>query len=57
MDMDKMIRPKRKRIDPEQLEVLLGLFAQTDTPSYELRDRIAAQLNMSNREVQVSPSG
>lgn len=53
MDMDKMIRPKRKRINPQQLETLLGLFAHTDTPSYELRERIGAQLGMSNREVQV----
>ena len=54
LDMDRMIRPKRKRINPEQLDVLLGLFAHTDTPSYELRDRIGAQLGMSNREVQVA---
>lgn len=56
MDMDKMIRPKRKRINPQQLETLLGMFAHTDTPSYELRDRIGTQLGMSNREVQVCQS-
>lgn len=50
-------RPKRKRITPEQLEVLLSLFAETDTPSYELRETVGAQLKMSNREVQVSLAG
>jgi len=54
IDFDKPVaRPKRKRINPEQLEVLLALFAETDTPSYELRESVGAQLGMSNREVQV----
>lgn len=53
LDMDKMARPKRKRITPDQLETLLELFTQTDTPSYELRESVGNRLGMSNREVQV----
>jgi hypothetical protein len=53
IDMDKMTRPKRKRISPQQLQSLLAIFSQTDTPSYELRDSVGAELGMSNREVQV----
>lgn len=51
---DKSVRPKRKRISQDQLNVLLNLFTQTDTPSFELRENVAQQLGMSNREVQVS---
>ncbi|WAQ80965.1 hypothetical protein PtA15_1A303 [Puccinia triticina] len=46
-------RPKRKRITPEQLEVLSNLFEYTDTPTFDLREAIGAKLGMSNREVQV----
>ncbi|KAK9899161.1 homeobox-domain-containing protein [Cystobasidium minutum MCA 4210] len=52
-EQDRNGRPKRKRISPQQLEALLELFQQTDTPSYEQRERVAARLGMSNREVQV----
>lgn len=52
-ERDKGGRPKRKRIAPHQLEVLLHLFQQTDTPSYEQREKVAGHLGMSNREVQV----
>ncbi|CAO3663935.1 unnamed protein product [Umbelopsis vinacea] len=44
---------KRKRISPEQLKALLDVFHQTDTPSSELREKLAEDLNMSKREVQV----
>jgi hypothetical protein len=44
---------KRKRISPEQLKALLDVFQQTDTPSSELREKLAEDLNMSKREVQV----
>lgn len=54
IEQDRNGRPKRKRISPHQLESLLDLFQQTDTPSYEQRERVAARLGMSNREVQVS---
>lgn len=54
VEADKSGRPKRKRIAPQQLETLLHLFQQTDTPSYEQREKVAGQLGMSNREVQVS---
>lgn len=53
-DHDRLGRPKRKRIGPEQLAVLLDLFNLTDTPSYEQREKVAGTLAMSNREVQVS---
>jgi len=53
IDLERTSRPKRKRITPDQLQVLLSLFEQTDTPSYELRESVGAQLGMSNREVQV----
>ncbi|KAG2194916.1 hypothetical protein INT47_005592 [Mucor saturninus] len=46
-------KPKRKRISPEQFCLLTQLFQQTDTPSHELRERLATKLEMTNREVQV----
>lgn len=46
-------KPKRKRISPEQFSLLTELFQQTDTPSHELRERLAKRLDMTNREVQV----
>lgn len=47
-------KPKRKRISQEQFQRLSELFEQTDTPNYELREKLAAELNMTNREVQVN---
>ncbi|KAF9897536.1 hypothetical protein BX616_005395, partial [Lobosporangium transversale] len=44
---------KRKRITPEQLEDLVGLFEKTDTPSFEIRESLAKKLGMTNREIQV----
>ncbi|KAG2234366.1 hypothetical protein INT48_007233 [Thamnidium elegans] len=46
-------KPKRKRISPDQFCLLSELFQQTDTPSHELRERLAKKLEMTNREVQV----
>ncbi|KAI9490738.1 homeobox domain-containing protein, partial [Zychaea mexicana] len=46
-------KPKRKRISQEQFQALSELFDQTDTPNYELREKLALKLNMTNREVQV----
>lgn len=46
-------KPKRKRISQEQFQALSELFEQTDTPNYELREKLAHKLNMTNREVQV----
>ncbi|GAA5834517.1 hypothetical protein JCM9279_004340 [Rhodotorula babjevae] len=46
-------RPKRKRIHPEQLERLLEVFETTDSPTYEVRDKLGADTGMTNREVQV----
>ncbi|CAH7686769.1 homeobox domain-domain-containing protein [Phakopsora pachyrhizi] len=48
-----MSRPKRKRITPDQLDVLSSLFEYTDTPTFNLRETIGRELNMTNREVQV----
>ncbi|KAI8882848.1 homeobox-domain-containing protein [Backusella circina FSU 941] len=46
-------KPKRKRITTEQLCLLSELFKQTDTPSHDIREKLAKRLNMTNREVQV----
>ncbi|GAA5809884.1 hypothetical protein MFLAVUS_003299 [Mucor flavus] len=46
-------KPKRKRITPYQFNVLSDLFLSTDTPNYQLREKTAEKLNMTNREVQV----
>lgn len=46
-------RPKRKRITPNQLEVLTSIFERIKTPNYQLREMTARELNMTNREVQV----
>ncbi|KAG0165768.1 Mix paired-like homeobox [Apophysomyces sp. BC1034] len=46
-------KAKRKRITPEQFRRLSDLFERTDTPSYELREKVARELKMTNREVQV----
>jgi ribosomal protein S24E len=32
----------------------LALFEKTYTPSFEVREKLANQLNMTNREVQVN---
>ncbi|CAG8462076.1 378_t:CDS:2 [Ambispora gerdemannii] len=44
---------KRKRFTQEQLVDLIAMFEQTDTPNYEIREKLAKKLNMTNREVQV----
>jgi hypothetical protein len=46
-------KAKRKRITPDQFSQLMGLFEHNDTPSYEIRDKLASQIGMSNREIQV----
>ncbi|KAM0793240.1 hypothetical protein ACM66B_000704 [Microbotryomycetes sp. NB124-2] len=46
-------KPKRKRISPEQLEHLLGLFNQTDAPNFDQREKVAQATGMTNREVQI----
>jgi len=53
MEADQPKKAKRKRITPEQLEDLVGLFEKTDTPSFEVREKLAKKLGMSNREIQV----
>lgn len=39
---DMQCKPKRKRILPGQLERLLEVFEVTDTPSYDVRERLSA---------------
>lgn len=51
---DQPKKAKRKRITPEQLEDLVGLFEKTDTPSFEIRENLAKKLGMTNREIQVT---
>lgn len=48
-----IIKAKRKRIKPEQLQRLTQVFELTDTPSSEMREKLAEELNMTKREVQV----
>ncbi|TPX66627.1 hypothetical protein SpCBS45565_g04345 [Spizellomyces sp. 'palustris'] len=47
------IKTKRKRATPEQLLVLNRVFGQTFFPSTELRHRLAEQLGMTPRAVQI----
>ncbi|GAA6035176.1 hypothetical protein JCM8097_006404 [Rhodosporidiobolus ruineniae] len=53
LDAMQQCRPKRKRITPEQLVRLTAVFDTTDSPSYDVRDKLGAEIGMTNREVQV----
>ncbi|KAG1562533.1 hypothetical protein G6F49_000829 [Rhizopus delemar] len=44
---------KRKRITPAQYDRLVEIFEQTDTPSSDVRENLANELDMTKREVQV----
>lgn len=46
-------KAKRKRISPAQYNRLMEIFDQTDTPSSEIRENLAQELEMTKREVQV----
>jgi hypothetical protein len=46
-------KAKRKRISSAQYNRLMEVFDQTDTPSSEIRENLATELDMSKREVQV----
>ncbi|KAI8358574.1 homeobox domain-containing protein [Blakeslea trispora] len=46
-------KAKRKRISPSQYNRLMEVFDQTDTPSSEIRENLANELDMTKREVQV----
>ncbi|KAJ1923811.1 hypothetical protein IWQ60_005625 [Tieghemiomyces parasiticus] len=48
-----VLKAKRKRATPEQVNVLNRVFEQTYFPSTELRRQLAAQLNMAPRTVQI----
>jgi hypothetical protein len=49
-------KAKRKRISPAQYNRLMEIFDQTDTPSSEIRENLADELDMTKREVQVKIS-
>ncbi|KAJ1927402.1 hypothetical protein IWQ60_002952 [Tieghemiomyces parasiticus] len=46
-------KPKRRKITEEQLKLLTEVFAQTDTPNYEIREDLSKRLHMTNRDIQV----
>ncbi|KAF7723351.1 hypothetical protein EC973_002099 [Apophysomyces ossiformis] len=47
-----LAKSKRKRILPHQFNRLMEVFAQTNTPSSEIREQLANELEMTKREVQ-----
>ncbi|KAI8323672.1 Homeodomain-like protein, partial [Martensiomyces pterosporus] len=47
------IKGKRKRASPQQLEVLNKVFATTSFPSTDMRNRLARELGMTPRTVQI----
>lgn len=49
-----LTKGKRKRILPYQYNRLIDVFHSTDTPSSEVRERLADELSMTKREVQVA---
>lgn len=49
-----LTKGKRKRILPYQYNRLMEIFQSTDTPSSEVRERLADELGMTKREVQVA---
>jgi hypothetical protein len=53
-DEEQQPKTKRKRITPAQYNRLMEIFDQTDTPSSEIRENLATELNMTKREVQAS---
>ncbi|KAI9478221.1 MAG: homeobox domain-containing protein [Benjaminiella poitrasii] len=48
-----LAKAKRKRILPHQYQRLMETFESTDTPSSEIREQLAEELDMTKREVQV----
>lgn len=53
LNQSQLSKSKRKRISPAQYNRLMEIFDQTDTPSSEIRENLAIELNMTKREVQV----
>lgn len=51
-----LAKAKRKRILEHQYKRLMEVFQVTDTPSSEFRNQLAIELDMTNREVQVTYS-
>jgi hypothetical protein len=54
---DEVPKAKRKRISTQQFNRLMDVFQQTDTPSSEIREHLAEELDMTKREVQVRFEG
>jgi hypothetical protein len=46
-------KKRRKRLDPRQLEALSEMYTRTEYPSTEQRQRLADDLNLPSRRVQV----
>jgi hypothetical protein len=51
---DGVKKQKRRRTCPQQLQDLIAVFMQNDTPPADVRERLAKKWDMTNREVQVS---
>ncbi|KAJ2492017.1 hypothetical protein IWW47_004996, partial [Coemansia sp. RSA 2052] len=51
--LERPIKGKRKRANAQQLDVLNKVFASTSFPSTELRNRLARDLGMTPRTVQI----
>ncbi|KAJ2886297.1 hypothetical protein IWW38_005244, partial [Coemansia aciculifera] len=51
--LERPIKGKRKRANAQQLEVLNKVFASTSFPSTEVRNRLARELGMTPRTVQI----
>lgn len=47
------IKPKRKRANTQQLEILRSTFKQTPFPASEVRRQLARELGMTPRSVQI----
>lgn len=54
MIISSLSKAKRKRILPYQYNRLMEIFYSTDTPSSEVREKLADELGMTKREVQVA---
>ncbi|CAO3672432.1 unnamed protein product [Rhizopus stolonifer] len=50
---DPPVKNRRKRINSAQYDRLMETFEQTDTPSSDVRENLANELQMTKREVQV----
>jgi hypothetical protein len=47
------VKPRRKRVGPEQLKKLTDMLNMTQFPTYEQRHQLAKELRMTPRSVQI----